>query len=181
MRNAVFLEEHMLSAAKANAFSSESTSLDRIAWDISIGTHAQLTKRFSPTHELQQFGIVGLRRQSTELALDYAAGGAIEGKPVALFEHLPLNVHLALLFVYVNIARASHAALTHAARDNSGVASHAATRRQNPYRNFHTVNVFRRGFGAYQDHRVLAIVPRFLYRLVRSEHDLTDSRTRRCR
>src|SRR5436309_454677 len=104
MRNAVFLEEHMLSAAKANAFSSESTSLDRIAWDISIGTHAQLTKRFSPTHELQQFGIVGLRRQSTELALDYAAGGAIEGKPVALFEHLPLNVHLALLFVYVNIA-----------------------------------------------------------------------------
>src|SRR5207249_489905 len=70
MRNAVFLEEHMLSAAKANAFSSESTSLDRIAWDISIGTHAQLTKRFSPTHELQQFGIVGLRRQSTELALD---------------------------------------------------------------------------------------------------------------
>src|SRR6266576_122808 len=100
MRNAVFLEEHMLSAAKANSFSSESTSLDRIAWDISIGTHAQLTKRFSPTHELQQFGIVGLRRQSTELALDYAAGGAIEAKPVALLEHrqLPYRECLPALF-----------------------------------------------------------------------------------
>src|SRR5207244_437930 len=112
MRNAVFLEEHMLSAAKANAFSSESTSLDRIAWDISIGTHAQLTKRFSPTHELQQFGIVGLRRQSSELALDHAASSAIEGKPVALFEHLHVHEHHPLLLAYVQIALASHEAHT---------------------------------------------------------------------
>src|SRR5437762_13523188 len=110
MRNAVFLEEHMLSAAKANAFSSESTSLDRIAWDISIGTHAQLTKRFSPTHELQQFGIIGLPQQSTDLSLDYAAGGANDGTQAALFEHLRLHVHLALLLVYVNNSSASHAA-----------------------------------------------------------------------
>src|SRR5207245_8897823 len=96
MRNAVFLEEHMLSAAKANAFSSESTSLDRITWDTSLGTHAQLTKRFSPPDELQQFGIVGVPRQTAKLALDYPARAAIERKPGALLEHLPLHGHLPL-------------------------------------------------------------------------------------
>jgi hypothetical protein len=37
------------------------------------------------------------------------------------------------------------------------------------------------GFRAHQDHGIFLIATGFLHRIIRSEHDLTDSRSRRCR
>ena len=67
------------------------------------------------------------------------------------FSTLPCDAHLAVLLADLDVARACHAALAHAARDHSGVAGHAAARGENAGRDLHAVNVFRRGFAAHQD------------------------------
>ena len=56
-------------------------------------------------------------------------------------------------FVDLDVARARHAALAHAAGHDRRVTGHAAARSQNARRHFHAVNIFRRGFRADENHR----------------------------
>src|SRR5438876_3949123 len=119
MRNAVFLEEHMLSAAKADAFSSESTSLDRIAWDISIGTHAKFAKWLRPAHELFELCQHGRIRWKQLLLPFYdPTRSAVESNSVIFFEHLPFYPHFAHLLVHIDAFRTRHAAFNHVTCDN---------------------------------------------------------------
>ena len=123
-----------------------------------------------------------MRRQGIEFPFDYAAGCAVERNPITGLEHLALHSHLASLFDDFNIARSGNAALPHAARDDRGVAGHAAARGQNSGRNFHAVNVFGSGLRAHKNHRILrAAVSRFFDGFIRSENNLPDSSARRCR
>src|SRR6185312_16343068 len=144
------------------------------------GADSQLAERFRPAHQFLQFRIVRRSIERAELAFDYAAGGAVEGNPIAGFENLPFCVHFTLLFIHVNVARASDAALAHAASDDGGVACHTAARGENASRDFHAVNVFWRGFSANENHRVfLRAVSGFFDSFVSGENDLSNGRARR--
>src|SRR5580700_3279684 len=55
VRDTVFGEEHMLSAAEADAFGAEQTRGLRVAWNIGVGTHAELASEFvGPMHQLAE-------------------------------------------------------------------------------------------------------------------------------
>ena len=95
VRNSFLAKEHVLSAAKADALGAECPRLNGVARNIRIGANANLAERLRPAHELLQLRIIRRRLQRVQLALDHAAGGAIERNPVALFEHLALHPHLA--------------------------------------------------------------------------------------
>ena len=129
--------------------------------------------------KLHEFRIVGLGVNCVELALDDTAGGAVERNPVAFLEDLSLDAHLARLFFDLDIARAGHAALAHAARDHCGVTGHTAARGQNADGDFHAVDVFGRGFRADQDDRIFLAVAGLLDGIVRGEDDLADGCARR--
>ncbi len=104
-----------------------------------------------PAHELDEIGIVGLRIERLELAGNDAAGGAVERDVVALLEGLALDAQFLFGFVDDAVAGAGHAALAHAAGDDSRVRGHAAARGENAVGNFHAGDVFRRGFAADED------------------------------
>ena len=158
VRNLLFAEEHVLGAAEPDAFRSERTRLNRIARNVRIGADLHRAMRIGPIHELLQFRIVGAGSRRAQLAFDHAAGRAVERNPVAFFEGLALHPHLASLLVDVDVACAGDAALAHAARHDRSVAGHAAARGENALRDFHAMNVFRRGFGAHQNHRGFLIL-----------------------
>ena len=174
VRNFLLAEKHVLGAAEADAFGAEGAGLDGVARNVGIGTDFHGAVRVRPAHEFLQLRIVGRRLQSIELALDDAAGGAVERDPVAGFEHLTFDAHFAGFFVHVDVAGTGHAALAHAARDHRGVTGHAAARGENALGDFHAVNIFRRGFGAHQDDGNLLAGPGFLDGFVGAEDDLTD-------
>ena len=79
------------------------------------------------------------------------------------------------------IAGAGHAALAHAAGDDSSVRSHAAARGENAGRDFHARDIFRRGFAADQDDDPVSAVGVVLDRVLGGEDDLADSRAGRGR
>ncbi len=61
-----------------------------------------------------------------ELAFDHAAGGAVNGDPVAFVKGEAADAHFFFLLVNLNVACADDAALTHTAGDDSSVAGHTA-------------------------------------------------------
>ena len=89
--DAVFGKEHVLGAAEADAFGAEQASLLGVARDVGVGADLEPADRIDPAHELDQIGIVGLRVEGLELAVDDAAGGAVERDPVALLEGVALD------------------------------------------------------------------------------------------
>src|SRR6185437_11784133 len=114
-----------------------------------------------------------------ELALDYAAGGAVKRDPVSRFEDLTLSVHFALLFVHVNVARSGNAAFTHAAGNHGCVAGHATARGKNSGGDVHAVKVFGSSSSADHDHRVLfGAGPGLIKRFGNGETDLSEWRAR---
>src|SRR5215469_8389970 len=171
-------EEHVLGAAEPDALGAERPRLDSVARNVGVGANFHGAMRIGPGHEFLELGIVRRRLERVQLALDYAAGGAVERNPVAGFEGLALDAHDAVLFVDVDVAGARHATLAHAARDHGGVAGHPAARSQNPFGHFHAVNVFRRGFCTDENDRRLLSVARTLDGFIRREHDLADCRAR---
>ena len=141
----------------------------------------QPAHRVDPAHELDQVGIVGLRIEGLELAGDDAAGGAVERDPVALLVGVALDAQFLLGFVDGAVAGAGHAALAHAAGDDSGVRGHAAARGENAGGDFHAGDVLRRGFAADEDDGFVGAVGVELDGVFGGEDDLSDSRAGRCR
>ena len=93
----------------------------------------------------------------------------------------PLTRSSLLGFVDGAVAGAGHAALAHAAGDDSGVRGHAAARGENAGGNFHAGDVFRRGFAADQDDGWIGAAGVVLDGIFGGEDDLADSRAGRCR
>ena len=84
-------------------------------------------------------------------------------------------------FVDGAVAGAGHAALAHAAGDDSRVRGHAAARGENAGGDFHARDVFRRGFAADQDDGLVGAVGVVLDRVLGGEDDLAHSRAGRSR
>ena len=158
MLDAIFRKEHVLGAAKADALGAEQASLLGVARNVGVGANFEPADRIDPAHELDQIWIVGLRVERFELPGDDAAGGAVERDPVTLLEGLTLDAEFLLGFVNHAIARAGHAALTHAAGDDSGVRGHAAARSQDSVRHFHAGDVLRGGLAANQNDGLVSAV-----------------------
>ena len=174
--NAVFCKEHVLGAAESDSLGAEQACLLGVAGNVGVGADVEAAKRVDPAHELHEVLIVGLRRQRLELAGDDAAGGAVEREPVALLVGVALDAEFLGVFVDDAIARAGHAALAHAAGDNSSVRRHAAARGENAVGNFHAGDVFRCGFAADQNDRLVIALLVVLHGIFSSEDDLADSR-----
>ena len=97
--DAVFGKEHMLGAAESDALGAEEACILGVAGNVGVGADLEAADRIDPAHEGDQIGIVGLRVESLELAVDDAAGGAVQREPVALLEGLALHAELLLGFV----------------------------------------------------------------------------------
>ena len=151
MLNAIFSKEHVLRAAQSNALSAEQARIFGVARNVGVGANAQAANRIDPAHELHEIGIIGLRLERLEPAVDYAARRSVNREPVALLVGAALHAQFLLRFVYDAIACAGHAALAHAAGNDSGVRGHAAARSQNSVGNFHAGDVLRRGFAAHEN------------------------------
>src|SRR5206468_8477435 len=63
MRQAIFREEHVLSAAEADAFGAECAGLDGVAWNVSIRANADLAMRLRPTQQPGELWVVRVRSQ----------------------------------------------------------------------------------------------------------------------
>ncbi len=179
VRNFLLAEEHVLGTAKANAFGAKGSRLNGIAGDVGIGADLHRAVRVGPVHEFFKLGIVRRGVERVQLALDHASGRAVERDPVAGPEGLAFDAHLARFFIDVDVAGARYAAFAHAARDDGGVAGHATARSENALGDFHAVDVFRRGFGAHQNHGNISIKSRFFHGFVGGKNDLSNGRARR--
>jgi hypothetical protein len=179
--DAVFSKEHMLGAAESNAFGAKHASILCVARNVGVGANLQTADGIDPAHELNQIRIVGLRVQGLELAFDHAAGGAVQRNPVALLEELALDAKFLFRFVDLKVAGASHAALAHAAGDDSGVGGHAAAGGKDTGGNFHAGDIFRGGFAADQNDDGVRAAGVVLYGVLGGKDDLSDGRSRRCR
>src|SRR5271167_287549 len=182
MGDPVLGEKHVLGAAQADTLGAKRARLLRVAGNVSVGSHSQFAEGLRPTHELHQFGIIGLCIETIELALDHTAGGSVERNPVALLEYLTLHPHLASLFVYLYVPRPRDTTFPHAARDYRRMTGHPAARGQNARCDFHAVNIFRSSFRSDQDDWIsLAAMSRLLHCLIRREHNLPNGCARRRR
>ena len=151
MRQAILGEEHVLGAAQPDAFGAERARLKRIARNVGVGAHAHSAEWLGPAHQLLQLGIVRSRRHRVQLAVDYAAGDAVERNPIALLQRFAVHAHDARLLIHFNVTGARDAALAHAARHHRRVAGHAAARGENAGSDFHAGNVLGSGFAAHQN------------------------------
>src|SRR5205085_6367165 len=89
--------------------------------------------------------------------------------PLALCDDRAVDVELLLAVVNVQNARAAHARLAHAARDDRGMRGHAAARRDDGLRGDHAVKVVGAGL-LPNEHDLLALAREF-FGLVGVEDD----------
>ena len=128
--DAVGVEEHMLGAAKADAFGAEVARRRGVGGRVGIGAHLQRADRIRPAH--QRAEIAGqFRLAHRHLALEHLARGAIDGDDVAALDGDAADRHLALRGIDLEHARAGDAGPPHAARHHGRVAGHAAARGEN--------------------------------------------------
>ena len=125
--DAVGVEEHVLGAAEADPFGAEAARRAGVGGGVGIGAHAHRADRVGPAHQRRE--IAGqLRLDRRHLAEHDLAGRAVDGDDVAGLDHGGARRHRARGVVDAQIARAGDAGPAHAARDDGGVAGHAAAR-----------------------------------------------------
>ncbi len=103
------------------------------------------------------------------------AGTAVDGHHVAFVQHGAADGRLALVDVDIDVFRADHAGLAHAARHHRRVRGLAAAAGEDADRREEAVNVFRLGFLAHQDDLLVVAAPA-LDRRIGVEHDLSGGR-----
>ena len=144
------VEEHMFGAAKADAFGAVLHGGLRIRRGFSIGAHFHAARFIGPTHERAEIaGEFWLHHVGS--TQQHFAGGAIDSDDIALLHNAAQRAEFAELRIDAQIAGARHARTAHAARNDSGVAGHAAARGDDGLRGMHAVNVFGARLVANQD------------------------------
>ena len=169
------VKEHVLCAAKPNAFRSELPGLGGIVRRIGIGTNLHSPHAVGPFHERcevpRQFGLT-----HGDLTPNDLAGRSVDGYEVALLERYAARADRAQFRVDAKNARTGDAGASHAAGHNGSMAGHAAARGQNPGRGMHAMDVFRACFGAHKDYGLALRLQ--LLGIVGGENDLAAGRAR---
>ena len=138
------LAEHVLGAAQADAFRTETASLGRFLGLVGVGPDTHPADVIGPAEHLLELGLVlepsGDRRQS---AFVQGAGRAIEADPVALLELGSRDVALGLFVAVVDkqVGRAGDARLPDLAGDDGCVAGRAAAGRDDSLAHGHAMEV----------------------------------------
>ena len=140
--DAIFVEEHVFGAAKADAFGAELHGDGRIGRCIGVGAHLEAAHAIGPAHQRVEF-TRQFRLAHRHLAVKHLPRGTVDGDYVALAQHLAAGGQRTRRVIHAHRARAGDARLAHAARDHRRMRGHAAARRQNAFGCVHAVNVFR--------------------------------------
>jgi hypothetical protein len=115
----------MFGAAQPDTFRPKCPRLNGVTRNVRVGANLHGAVRVGPQHELLEFRVIRRGIQRVQLAFDHPSCGAIERNPVAFFECLALHPHLTGLIIHLDVARARHAALAHAASHHRCVTRHA--------------------------------------------------------
>ena len=139
-QDALCLEEHVLGAAKADAFGAELARLACIARGVGVGAHAKPALGIRPLHQrgegARQLGLAHLGS-----AGEHLTGAAIDGDDVALLEDTGTDLERAGLCIDAHRAGTRNARASHAASNHRGMAGHATARSENADGGVHAVNV----------------------------------------
>ena len=177
-RDTALREEHVLRTAEADALGAEFARLLRIARRVGVRAHLQLAELVRPHHDAAELA-GDLRVHGGDHAVVDVAGGAVDGEPVALLEHLAGERELLVLLVHRDLLAAGDAALAHAAGDDGRVARHAAAHREDALRGLHALDVLGGGLEADEHDLLAAALP--LLRVGGREHDAAARGARRGR
>ena len=120
-----------------------------------------------------------LGRPERGLAGEHLAGAAVDRDPLALGELTPVHREVPGPLVHLQLLRADHARLPHAARHDRGVRRHAAAGGEDGLGHHHAVEVLGRGLAPDQDHRLARAAE--LLGAVGVEHDRAAGGARRGR
>ena len=144
------VEEHVLGPAQADTLGPEATSRLRIQRRLGIGAHLQASDLVGPGH--QGLEITGqLRLDHGHGPVKHLALRAVDGDDVAGPEGTATGGEGPGPVVDRQLIDAADAGPPHAARHHSGMAGHAAPRRDDAAGRMHAVDVFRRSLLAHQD------------------------------
>ena len=168
-RNPVFLEEHVLRAAKADTFGAEFHGLSGVARVVGVGSDLQLPDLVRPFHELGE--IAGnLRLHRFQASLVNPSAAAVERNVVALAEDLITCNERLFFFADADLRTTGHTTLAHASGHHGRMRGHASASRQNTFGGDHTGQILRRSLLAHQKHLFTALRRRhgFLSRKVNS-------------
>ena len=176
--DAVAVEEHVLGAAEADAFGTETARDAGVGRRFGIGAHLHAPHRVGPFHDRGEFA-GKFRVAHGDGAFEHLAGRPVDGDHVAFLQRPPGRDHRLARIIDADRAGARDAGLAHAARDDRGVRGHAAAGGENPFGRMHAVNVFGRRLDPHQDHFAAGALGGF--RLLRGEDDLAARRPGRGR
>ena len=125
----VSLKEHVLGAAKADAFCAKLAGLLSVSRSICIGANLEGSVFISPGHDPAEFACDGSVNGGDDALVD-VTGGAVDGDVVALNKGLACKDKLLILFIHSYIGAAGNAAGAHAAGNNGCVRGHTAANGQ---------------------------------------------------
>jgi hypothetical protein len=141
----------MFGAAQADAFGAEARAVCASSGRFGIGAHLHAADPVGPAHQraeiAAQFGLSIFTAPEPPRRL---APSMVMMSPSLTFAGA--DADLAALLSICKAARARDAGAAHAARDDGGVAGHAAARRHDALGGVHAVNVFGRRLDADEDH-----------------------------
>ena len=170
----VFLEEHMLGSAKADAFGFEGQGHLRFGIGVGVGTDADIAGGIGPGQEGAE-GIIERRFQKRHVTGQNFAPGAIDGDHVTRMDDPAVFGSQRLVAaVERDLRGADDPRQSKTARHHGRMAGHAAPFGQNALSRVHAANILRRRFAPDQDHRLAACGGGL--GLCRSEHQLAGQR-----
>ena len=170
----VFLEEHVLRPAKADALGAEGARGGRLIGLVRVGPHLKPAVPVGPGHQafvplidLRMLGRHGFLQQdlqhfggnSRNGAGHDLPGGPVDGDIVSFGDDLFADAHLTGGVVDIQLSAAGDADLAHLAGDKRRVARHAAPGGQDTHSGVHAAYVLGRRLDTDQDDRVAAVRP----------------------
>ena len=141
-RNSVLIKEHMLRAAKTDAFRAKTDGLLGVVGCVRVGSHLKRSHFISPFHDGAEIaGQLGFER--CNLFAVNNARGTVERNVIAFLVDLAAHCHRLGAFGNHDFAAARYAAGAHASGHHSRVRGHAASGRQYALGCVHTFDILR--------------------------------------
>ena len=149
--DALGVEEHVLGAAEADAFGAELAGGFGVQRGFGVGAHLHAAGLVGPDHEGAE--ITRERRfDHRHTADEDLTGGTVDGDDIAGMDGVAAGADGLGVVIDGQAPCPGDARPAHAARDDRGVAGHAAAGGDDAAGRVHAVDVLGAGFDAHQDH-----------------------------
>jgi len=151
-RTALFLKEHMLGAAEADALGAKGARTPGVSRIVRIGIHAELARFICPLEELGKFLVLrNVRFERRHGPDEHLARRAINGDEVSFADHEVSLGKPAILRIDADLFAADYAGHVVPACDNGGVRGGPAMLGQHALGHEHASDVVRRGLRPHQN------------------------------